>query len=134
MVTDYFFVYSYFFQFWTMKIQKIKNFWDMEIIGNRRKIPFLHCFALFYNSDFWIERKSEKMNGEWIWAAIFYFFKVSLSWNRAVLCRNTCPHSYSYLGFCGTEITIMERKLKIENYNYNIGVGKSNNKEICCIL
>jgi hypothetical protein len=38
MVTDYFFVYSYFFQFWTMKFQIIKNFWDMEIIGNRRKM------------------------------------------------------------------------------------------------
>ena len=37
MITDYFFVYSYFFQFWTMKFQIIKNFWDMEIIGNRRK-------------------------------------------------------------------------------------------------
>ena len=34
MVTDYFFVYSYFFQC-EKKIEKI--FWDMEIIGNRRK-------------------------------------------------------------------------------------------------
>jgi hypothetical protein len=37
MVTDYFFVYSYFFQ-WIKKI--IKNFWDMEIIGNIRKFFF----------------------------------------------------------------------------------------------
>ena len=36
MVTDYFFVYSYFFQ---CEEKKEKNFWDMEIIGNRRKIP-----------------------------------------------------------------------------------------------
>ena len=35
MVTDYFFVYSHFFQ-WIKKI--IKNFWDMEIIGNIRKM------------------------------------------------------------------------------------------------
>ena len=25
---------------WTMKLQKIKNYWDMEIIGNRRKKSF----------------------------------------------------------------------------------------------
>ena len=37
MVTDYFFFYSYFFQF---KEKKEKNFWDMEIIGNRRKNYF----------------------------------------------------------------------------------------------
>ena len=37
MVTDYFFVYSYFFQ-WIKKI--IKNFWNMEIIGNIRKMTF----------------------------------------------------------------------------------------------
>ena len=43
MVTDYFFVYSYFFQCVRKKIEK--NFWDMEIIGNRRKIPFLVTFS-----------------------------------------------------------------------------------------
>ena len=37
MVTDYFFVYSYFFQ---RRKKIIKNFWDMEIIGNRRKKVF----------------------------------------------------------------------------------------------
>ena len=35
MVTDYFFVYSYFFQ---CEEKNEKNFWDMEIIGNRRKM------------------------------------------------------------------------------------------------
>ena len=44
MVTDYFFVDSYFFQIRTMKIQIIKKFWDMEIIGNRRKNIFLVTF------------------------------------------------------------------------------------------
>ena len=39
MVTDYFFVYSYFFQ---RRKKIIKNFWDMEIIGNIRKILFRH--------------------------------------------------------------------------------------------
>ena len=38
MVTDYFFVYSYFFSV-RKKIEK--KFWDMEIIGNKRKILFL---------------------------------------------------------------------------------------------
>ena len=28
-------------QLWTMNIQIIKNYWDMEIIGNRRKNIFL---------------------------------------------------------------------------------------------
>ena len=37
MVTDYFFVYSYFFQ---CEEKNEKNFWDMEIIGNRRKMVF----------------------------------------------------------------------------------------------
>ena len=35
MATDYFFVYSYFSRV-RKKIEK--NFWDMEMIGNRRKI------------------------------------------------------------------------------------------------
>ena len=38
MVTDYFFVYSFFFSSVRKKIEK--NFWDMEIIGKRRKIFF----------------------------------------------------------------------------------------------
>ena len=53
MVTDYFFVYSYFFQ-WIKKT--IKNFWDMEIIGNIRKMYFFFLkweifsnFVTFYN-------------------------------------------------------------------------------------
>jgi hypothetical protein len=29
----------------TMNIQIIKNYWDMEIIGNRRKIYFLNCIV-----------------------------------------------------------------------------------------
>ena len=35
MVTDYFFVYSYFS---SVRKKNEKNFWDMGIIGNRRKI------------------------------------------------------------------------------------------------
>ena len=38
MVTDYFFVYSYFFQ---REEKNEKIFWDMEIIGNRRKMIFI---------------------------------------------------------------------------------------------
>ena len=34
MVTDYFFVYSYFS---SVRKKNEKNFWDMEIIGNRQK-------------------------------------------------------------------------------------------------
>merc|ERR1712051_394728 len=37
MVTEHFFVYSYFFQ---CEEKNEKKFWDMEIIGNRRKITF----------------------------------------------------------------------------------------------
>ena len=41
MVTDYFFDYPYFFQY---EEKKEKIFWDMEIIGNRRKmIITTHC-------------------------------------------------------------------------------------------
>ena len=50
MVTDYFFVYSYFFQ---RRKKIIKNFWDMEIIGNIRKkqCPIRLCdFAHTYHS------------------------------------------------------------------------------------
>ena len=48
MVTDYFFVYSYFFQCVRKKIEK--NFWDMEIIGNRRKRSFV-CFFAFHSKQ-----------------------------------------------------------------------------------
>ena len=37
MVTDYFFIYSYFFQ---CEEKNEKKIWDMEIIGNRRKNKF----------------------------------------------------------------------------------------------
>ena len=49
MVTDYFFVYSYFFPSWTMKFQKIKIFWDVEIIGNRRKKVLWASFTIFHH-------------------------------------------------------------------------------------
>ena len=54
MVTDYFFVCSYFFQVCTMKIRKIKNYWDMEIIGNRRKKVFSQPYSNFKNTFFHI--------------------------------------------------------------------------------
>ena len=47
MVTDYFFVYSYFS---SVRKKIVKNFWDMEIIGNRRKMVLLKNFILFHYS------------------------------------------------------------------------------------
>ena len=48
---------------WTMKFQIIKNYWDMEIIGNRRKIKILSnseelgwyhiCPETLHNAVFW---------------------------------------------------------------------------------
>ena len=51
MVTDYFFVYSSFFQ---CEEKIVKNFWDMEIIGNRRKNPFFTVMVITIES-YWID-------------------------------------------------------------------------------
>ena len=69
MVTDYFFVDSYFFQIRTMKIQIIKKFWDMEIIGNRRKTLLLllrlgftsnsDCSAVWSNEDYTLGQRHQ---------------------------------------------------------------------------
>ena len=54
MVTDYFFVYSYFFQ---REEKNEKNFWDMEIIGNKRKII---CVSLCVKLEIVLKKSKQK--------------------------------------------------------------------------
>ena len=73
MVTDYFFVYSYFFQ---CEEKKEKKFWETEIIGNRRKKLFNRSARLFSTWFFASSLISNKTNcPTYLATYLDYFFQ-----------------------------------------------------------
>ena len=101
MVTDYFFVYSYFFLSWTMKFQIIKNFWKIEKIGNRRKINISHLW-IFINLDILCWRSFQLVKGifamvppflvDWYWSQNLVWTLTCATYNK--LSHKTCENAH----------------------------------------